>query len=95
MQIATVFIIPIKLVMIIPIYIYIYIYNANSKAYNTNQHSNKHHIITPINIIMPMKIRHRPLRHEVWRRSSPGGGLNMWRFRHGDPPLFNGRSPGS
>ena len=73
----------------------IYIYNANSKAYNTNQHSNKHHIITPINIIMPMKIRHRPLRHEVWRRSSPGGGLNMWRFRHGDPPLFNGRSPGS
>jgi hypothetical protein len=72
MQIATVIIIPIKIVMIIPIYIYIH--NAHSKTYNnTNQHSNKHHIITPMDIIMPMKIRDRPLRHEVWRRSSPGG----------------------
>ena len=54
--------------------IYIYIHNAHSKTYNnTNQHSNKHHIITPMDIIMPMKIRDRPLRHEVWRRSSPEG----------------------
>ena len=40
------------------IYIYIiYIMQTVKHVKHTNQHNNKHHIITPMNILMPMKIR--------------------------------------